>query len=292
MAARAAPAVAVAGAVAAVPLSRGLGPDPHPTGGRLTSGQLTPLRLTEPGRAGQAGHRPGAAGPADPISLATASRMTRAAGIARSERAAAAAAAARTARAARAAAAARAARHARAQAAASAAAAARGAERRRARAAHARSASHHGPQAGSSGPGLSCSGSADAGPLPENYAAIVSFLTAHGYSGLAAAGIAGNIYQESMGDPESVGTGGGGLIGWTPLPAGFVTGNPAADLQTQLAAILTYNQQYPQYLGELNAAGTAAQAAYVYMTYYERPGIPAAANREAAATAVAQACGL
>ena len=47
----------------------------------------------------------------------------------------------------------------------------------------------------------------------------------------AAAGIAGNIYQESKGNPESVGSGGGGLIGWTPLPSGFVTGNVQADLQ-------------------------------------------------------------
>ena len=78
--------------------------------------------------------------------------------------------------------------------------------------------------------------------VPANYAAIVSFLTSHGYTGNAAAGIAGNIWQESDGNPESVGDGGGGLIGWTPLPGGYVTGNPAADLQTQLAAILTFNQ--------------------------------------------------
>ncbi len=127
--------------------------------------------------------------------------------------------------------------------------------------------------------------------LPQNYAAIVNFLTAHGYSRLAAAGIAGNIYQESMGNPESVGTGGGGLIGWTPLPAGFVTGNPAADLQTQLQALLTYNQQWAQYIPMLNSSASATQAAYVYMTYFERPGIPAASNREGAAQAVASACG-
>jgi Phage tail lysozyme len=137
---------------------------------------------------------------------------------------------------------------------------------------------------------LSCTGTA--GMLPANYAAIVSFLTAHGYTGLAAAGIAGNIYQESGGNPESVGSGGGGLIGWTPLPPGFVTGNPAADLQTQLAAILTYNAQWSQYIPALNAATTAPDAAYIYMSDFERPGIPAAANREAAASAVAAACGL
>jgi hypothetical protein len=136
---------------------------------------------------------------------------------------------------------------------------------------------------------LTCSGSSVM--LPENYAAIVGYLTAHGYTRFAAAGIAGNIYQESKGNPESVGTGGGGLIGWTPLPPGFVTGNPAADLRTQLAAILTYNQQWAQYIPALNAATSATQAADVYMNYFERPGIPAAYNREAAAAAVASACG-
>ncbi len=127
--------------------------------------------------------------------------------------------------------------------------------------------------------------------LPANYATIVSFLTTHGYTRMAAAGIAGNIYQESKGDPESVGSGGGGLIGFTPLPGGYVTGNPAADLRTQLNAILTYNQQWSQYIPALNAASSATQAADIYMNYFERPGIPEAANREGAAAAVASACG-
>jgi hypothetical protein len=137
---------------------------------------------------------------------------------------------------------------------------------------------------------MACSGTS--GMLPANYATIVSFLTAHGYTGIAAAGIAGNIYQESMGNPESVGSGGGGLIGWTPLPAGFVTGNPAADLQTQLAAILTFNQQWAAYIPALNAATSPAQAADIYVQDFERAGIPAAASREASAEAVAAACGL
>ncbi|HEY7145461.1 MAG TPA: phage tail tip lysozyme [Streptosporangiaceae bacterium] len=130
------------------------------------------------------------------------------------------------------------------------------------------------------------------GLLPANYPAIMEFLTGHGYTAIASAGIAGNIYQESGGNPESVGSGGGGLIGWTPLPAGFVTGSPAADLRTQLAAILTYNQQWAQFIPALNSAASAAAAAQVYMSDFERPGIPAAANREAAASAVAAACGL
>ena len=146
--------------------------------------------------------------------------------------------------------------------------------------------------AGSSGSGAvpHCTGTQ--GMLPENYAAIVDFLTGHGYTGLAAAGIAGNIYQESKGNPESVGDGGGGLIGWTPLPSGFVTGNVAADLQTQLQALLTYNQGWAQFIPALNAATSATEAADIYMNDFERPGLPDAANREAAAQAVAAACGL
>jgi LysM repeat protein len=141
------------------------------------------------------------------------------------------------------------------------------------------------------GHGVSCSGSAS-GMVPANYAAIVNFLTSHGYTGNAAAGIAGNIWQESGGNPESVGDGGGGLIGWTPLPGGYVTGNPAADLQTQLAAILTFNQIWSQYIPALNAASSPAAAAAIYVTDFERAGIPAVGNREAAAEAVASACGI
>jgi Phage tail lysozyme len=130
------------------------------------------------------------------------------------------------------------------------------------------------------------------GMLPDNVTSIVSFLLAHGYSDNAAAGIAGNMYQESKGNPESEGMGGGGLIGFTPLPAGYVTGNIAADLQTQLEAVLTYNQQWAGYLPELNDAASPADAASIYVTDFERAGIPAASTREASADDVASACGI
>jgi hypothetical protein len=130
------------------------------------------------------------------------------------------------------------------------------------------------------------------GMLPDNVTAIVTFLLAHGYSDNAAAGIAGNMYQESKGNPESEGMGGGGLIGFTPLPGGYVTGNPAADLQTQLEAVLTYNQQWSGYLPELNDAASPADAASIYVTDFERAGIPAASTREASAEDVASACGI
>jgi hypothetical protein len=137
---------------------------------------------------------------------------------------------------------------------------------------------------------LSCNLSG--GMLPDNVTAIVTFLLAHGYSDNAAAGIAGNMYQESKGNPESEGMGGGGLIGFTPLPAGYVTGNPSADLQTQLEAVLTYNQQWSGYLPELNGAASPADAASIYVTDFERAGIPAASTREASAEDVASACGI
>jgi Phage tail lysozyme len=148
------------------------------------------------------------------------------------------------------------------------------------------SATGHGAAAAT----LSCNVSA--GLLPQNVTAIVSFLLANGYTDNAAAGIAGNIYQESKGNPESVGDGGGGLIGWTPLPSGFVTGNVTADLKTQLSALLTYNQGWASYLPALNAAASPADAASIYVTDFERAGIPAAATREAAAADVARACGI
>jgi hypothetical protein len=127
--------------------------------------------------------------------------------------------------------------------------------------------------------------------LPLNYATIVNFLIAHGYTSIAATGIAGNIYQESGGNPESGSAAAGGLIGWTPLPSGYITGNPTADLQTQLAGLLVFNDNLGEFLPALDAATTPVDAAYVYMTYFERPGFPAASNRENAAIAVASACG-
>ena len=71
-----------------------------------------------------------------------------------------------------------------------------------------------------------------------------------------------------------------------------VTGNPSADLKKQLAQILVYNQGWSQYLPALNGAGSPAEAADIYVTDFERAGIPAYSRREAAAGAVAAACGL
>jgi hypothetical protein len=73
-----------------------------------------------------------------------------------------------------------------------------------------------------------------------NLNAIAEFLMDNGYSRAAAAGIAGTIAGESGGNPESVGSGGNGLIGWTPPLSGAVTGNDQKDFNTQLTALLQY----------------------------------------------------
>jgi hypothetical protein len=157
---------------------------------------------------------------------------------------------------------------------------------------HKAGAAAHPAAAAHAAPGSPLSCNLNYSKLPQNVTAIVSFLLAHGYSHNAAAGIAGNIYQESKGDPEAVGMGGGGLIGWTPLRPGLITGNPAADLKTQLAAVLVYNEGWSSYLPALNAAASPASAAYIYVTDFERAGIPAAWTRETSAANVARACGL
>lgn len=132
------------------------------------------------------------------------------------------------------------------------------------------------------------------GDLPANWRAIASYMASHGYTHQAAAGIAGNILQESGGNPESIGDGGGGLIGWTPLPAGYVTGNAGRDLATQLPAILAYNSREGSGLiASLNRQPTPADAAAYYMNEFERPAKATenAERREAGANAVFKAMG-
>jgi hypothetical protein len=112
-----------------------------------------------------------------------------------------------------------------------------------------------------------------AGTPSQNYVTIARFLMAHGYTKAAAAGIVGCIAGESAGNPESVGSGGGGLIGWTPLPPGLVTGNPTVDLMTQSNAILAYNNRYSQFISLLNSVPSPVEAADIYSMDFERPAV-------------------
>jgi LysM repeat protein len=113
-----------------------------------------------------------------------------------------------------------------------------------------------------------------------NLMAIAQYMVENGYSKAAAAGIASCIDGESLGNPESVGDGGGGLIGWTPLSSArpnenIVTGNPQQDMMTQLADILYYNSNEigQAAVNELNSVTDPVAAADFYSQNFERPAV-------------------
>jgi LysM repeat protein len=113
-----------------------------------------------------------------------------------------------------------------------------------------------------------------------NLLAIGQFLVAHGYSKAAAAGIASCVDGESTGNPESVGSGGGGLIGWTPLSsaqpnANIITGNVEQDMMTQLSDILFYNSNEigQAAVTELNSISDPVAAADFFSQHFERPAV-------------------
>jgi len=113
-----------------------------------------------------------------------------------------------------------------------------------------------------------------------NLLAIGQFLVANGYSKAAAAGVASCVDGESAGNPESVGSGGGGLIGWTPLGSAapntnIITGNVAQDMMTQLSDLLYYNANEigQAQVTELNSISDPVEAADFYSQNFERPAV-------------------
>ena len=120
-------------------------------------------------------------------------------------------------------------------------------------------------------------GTVPAGTSDQNLNTIGLELYKMGYSQAAAAGIAGCVAGESGGDPESQGSGGRGLIGWTPpgkLPDSAFTGNVTADLNAQIQEIDVYNRtNWPSYIPMLNAQSDPVAAADFYSQYFERPAV-------------------
>jgi LysM repeat protein len=113
-----------------------------------------------------------------------------------------------------------------------------------------------------------------------NLLAIGQFLVENGYPKAAAAGVASCIDGESGGNPESVGDGGGGLIGWTPLGSAapnpnIVTGNVEQDMMTQLNDILFYNSNEigQSAVSQLNSISDPVAAADFYSQNFERPAV-------------------
>ena len=110
--------------------------------------------------------------------------------------------------------------------------------------------------------------------------AVAQYLVENGYSKAAAAGVASCVDGESGGNPESVGSGGGGLIGWTPLGSAapnsnIITGNAAQDMMTQLADLLYYNSgEIGQPLvTQLNGVSDPVAAADFFSENFEKPAV-------------------
>lgn len=117
-------------------------------------------------------------------------------------------------------------------------------------------------------------------PVPQNARAIYTFLVGQGFSPNAAAGIVGNIEQESGGNPEEQG---GGLI--------QILGQSGGTLAEQLQATMKYIEANGS-VKDINLNSPTPQAAALYFsTKYERPLASAAnnPNREQSAADVAVA---
>ena len=123
-----------------------------------------------------------------------------------------------------------------------------------------------------------------------NLLVIARYLMANGLNKAAAAGMAATIYGESGGSPESVGSGGFGLIGWTGntigLPPGYhgPTGNIEFDMAAQLRGVIGYMNSRGG-AGPLNAAGNPVLAGDVW-SRYEAPLVPLSDTRPSIANEV------
>jgi len=110
--------------------------------------------------------------------------------------------------------------------------------------------------------------------------AVAHFMVENGYSKVAAAGVASCVDGESAGNPESVGSGGGGLIGWTPIGSAapnpnIITGNPAKDMMTQLSDILYYDSSEigQPLVNQLNSISDPVAAADFFSQNFEKPAV-------------------
>ena len=101
---------------------------------------------------------------------------------------------------------------------------------------------------------------------------IMTYLEQNGLTKTAAAGVVGNLQQESSLNPAAAG---GGLAQWQA---------PRGPTDTSLGGQLSYlvtdlRTNYTGLLAQLNAATTPGQAATLFSNQYERPGNPQLQNR-------------
>lgn len=130
------------------------------------------------------------------------------------------------------------------------------------------------------GPGSGPLGGATSASEMASGAAIFKYLMANAHmTDTAAAGAIASIWGESTWNPLAAGTGGRGLIGWTPpgtlSNSAFIPGNPVESLNRQLPAIIKFIGSSGDWgvISEMNKATTVLQAANLWGKGVERYGI-------------------
>lgn len=126
-------------------------------------------------------------------------------------------------------------------------------------------------------------GLAGSGPV---MAKMGNILLGHGFNKIGASGPIGNAYRESKLNPASVGTGGGGLFGFTTPPISLANlkeyaakvGTAWTDVEMQMDFML--NNGGMGMKGIVNAAQTPGESARLFMEDWEHPGIAALSERE------------
>jgi hypothetical protein len=130
------------------------------------------------------------------------------------------------------------------------------------------------------------SSDAASGDTVQNGTTLYKYLRSAGYSPIQAAGATASIYGESSWNPEAVGTGGAGLIAWTPPStmtkygatchaAGIGSNTTQQDFDSQLPAILSYVSQTgaSSAVSMMAGASTVNQAAEIWGQKVEKYGI-------------------
>ena len=142
-----------------------------------------------------------------------------------------------------------------------------------------------------SGSGAATAGFAYTGNQTQDAITLGKYLMTAGLSRAAAAGVCGCVAGEAVPpfNPESVGSGGFGLIGWTGNTIGGAhapTGNAQADWQNQIKAIVGYIQAVGS-ISDMNAnSPDPVSAADHFSSHYEKPKVPLSDVRASVATQV------
>jgi cell wall-associated NlpC family hydrolase len=115
-------------------------------------------------------------------------------------------------------------------------------------------------------------------PVSSSAGSIRDYLVSRGLTKTAAAGVIGNLQQESSLNPNAPG---GGLAQWQP-PRGPSDWSLSGQLKYLVNDLKT---SYSGLLTQMNAAGSPGEAATLFCNEYERPGMPMLQNRIAYANA-------